>query len=161
MFDINTIINTAIANAVNEALLPLQQEYANKMGEMAEKIAALETRLAALENNPAIGIDTALAERVAKLENTPVVIDEAKMVKALNTQEWFWEKMSRKAKEIADAAAEEAIEDHCQTYDHDDYDRVSSAVEEFDLDDVVSRGDLQDTVRDLLNDASIDVRFSF
>ena len=161
MFDINTVINIAIANAVNEATRPL-----------VEHIARLQERLAALENSPAIGTDTALAERVAKLETklteadlftkvTEVHIDEAKMVEALNTQEWFWEKLSRKAKEIADAAAEEAIEDHCQTYDHDDYDRVSSAVEEFDFDDVVSRGDLQDTVRDLLNDASIDVRFSF
>lgn len=150
MFDINTVINTAIANAVNEATRPL-----------VEHIARLQERLAALENNPAIGTDTALAERVAKLENNPVVIDEAKMVEALNTQEWFWEKLSRKAKEIADAAVEEAIEDHCQTYDHDDYDHVSSAVAEFDFDDVVSRGDLQDTVRDLLNDASIDIRVSF
>lgn len=150
MFDINTVINTAIANAVNEATRPL-----------VEHIARLQERLAALENNPAIGIDTALAERVAKLENNPVVIDEAKMVEALNTQEWFWEKLSRKAKEIADAAAKEAIEDHCQTYDHDDYDLMSSAVDDLDLDELVRSDDLQDTVRDLLNDASIDVRFSF
>jgi hypothetical protein len=150
MFDINTVITTAITTAVNEAAQPL-----------VEHIVRLQQRLAALENNPAIGIDTALAERVAKLENTPVVIDEAKMVEALNTQEWFWEKLSRKAKEIADAAAEEAIEDHCQNYDHDDYDRTCSEVKECDLDDVVRSSDLQDTVKDLLNDASIDVRFSF
>jgi hypothetical protein len=150
MFDINTVINTAIANAVNEATQPL-----------VEHIVRLQERLAALENNPAIGIDTALAERVAKLENTPVVIDEAKMVEALNTQEWFWEKLSRKVKGIAEDAAEAAIEDHCQNYDHDDYDNVSRAVEELDLDDIVSRDGLQDTVKELLNDASIDVRFSF
>lgn len=150
MFDINTIINTVIATAVSEATQPL-----------VEHIARLQERLAALENNPAIGTDTALAERVAKLENNPVVIDEAKMVEALNSQEWFWEKLSRKAKEIADAAAEEAIEDHCQTYDHDDYDRVSRAVEDLDMDDVVMHADLQDTVRDVLNDASFDIRVSF
>lgn len=150
MIDINAIVNAVIATAVSEATQPL-----------VEHIARLQERLAALENNPAIGIDTALAERVAKLENNPVVIDEVKMVEALNSQEWFWEKLSSKAKEIADAAAEEAIVDHCQDYDHDDYDRVSNEVNKFHLDDVVRLDDLQDTVRDLLNDASIDVRFSF
>lgn len=154
MFDINTLINTAIANAVNEALLSLQQRY-------AEKIAALEARCAALENNPAIGTDTALAARVAKLENNPVVLDEAKTVEALNSQEWFWEKLSRKAKEIADAAAENAVEDHCHDYNHDDYDRTSSEVDDFDLNDVVRVDDLQNAVKDLMQDASFDVRVSF
>ena len=54
MFDINTVINTAIANAVNEATRPL-----------VEHIARLQERLAALENSPAISIDTALAETPA------------------------------------------------------------------------------------------------
>ena len=145
MFDINTIVNAAIAAAVEQHISTLQQAYANKMAEMAEKIDALEARVKALEAKP---LEQAL-------------VDERAMVEALNSQEWFWEKLTSKAKEVADAAAEEAIEDHCQTYDHDDYDRASSAVDDLDLDDLVSRDGLQDTVRDLLNDASFDIRVSF
>jgi len=149
MFDINAIVNAAIAAAVEQHISTLQQAYANKMAEMAEKIDALEARVKALEAKP---LEQATPE-------PPAAIDEAKMVEALNSQEWFWEKLTSKAKEVADAAAQEAIEDHCQTYDHDDYDRTSSAVNDLDLDDLVSHDGLQDTVRDVLSDATISVRF--
>jgi hypothetical protein len=71
MFDINTAINTAIAAAVAEATKPL-----------VERIAALETKLA----------EAALFERTTEVT---IPVDEAKMVEALNSQEWFWEKVSR------------------------------------------------------------------
>ena len=150
MFDINAIINNAITAAVNEATQGL-----------VEHIVGLQQRIAALENNPAIGVDTTLAARVTALENSPVVIDEARMVEALDGQEWFWDKLARKTKEIADEAAEAAVAEHCNDYNHDDYDRISSAVDDFDMDDVVRSNDLQDVVKETLNDASFEVRVRF
>lgn len=150
MFDINAIVNAAINAAVQEAI----KQHNTDIVALAQRCAALETTL-----DDTIGELDTLKQRVKALEASPVVIDEAKMVEALNSQEWFWEKLTSKAKEVADAAAEEAIEDHCNSYDHDDYDRVSSAVADLDLDDIVSRDCLQDTVRDILSDATISVSF--
>ena len=101
MFDLNQILSAALQQAVAEAIKPLVE------------------RITALENNPAIGTDTVLAERVKALEERPAVaVDEAKMVEALNSQEWFWEKLRR----TTDAQIEEAMEEHTSTYDHDSYD---------------------------------------
>lgn len=145
MFDINTIINTAIAAAVAEATKPLLERIETMEKTMVESTIALAVRCTALEAKPV----------------EPLVVDEAKMVEALNSQEWFWEKLTSKAKEVADAAAEAAIDEHCQNYDHDDYDRTSSAVDDLDLDDLVSRDDMRDTVHDLLSDATFRVRVEF
>lgn len=129
----------SVAKAVASATAPLM-----------ERIAALEKneeyltrRITALENNPAIGVDTTLEKRVAVLEGAPsvlaaqytpisneqfkamleewgigrlaqriaaletklteadlftrttaITVDEAKMVEALNSQEWFWHKVA-------------------------------------------------------------------
>ena len=156
MFDINTIVNAAINAAVQEAM----EGHITNAIVLAQRCAALEKTL-----DDTIGELDTLKQRVKALENIAAEYrptmpsDEAKMVEALNSQEWFWEKLTSKAKEVADAAAEEAIEDHCTNYDHDDYDRTSSAVDDLDLDGLVSRGGLQDTVRDILSDATIRFRF--
>jgi hypothetical protein len=71
MFDINTAINTAIELAVEQATRPL-----------VERISTLETRLAE-------------AALFTQTTNVTVPVDEAKMVEALNSQEWFWEKVGR------------------------------------------------------------------
>lgn len=149
MIDINTIISQALAAAVQQALQPLQQEYANKMGQMAQqiaaldthlaeaidRIAALETRIAALENNPAQGVDTTL-ER-------------------LDDQAWFWDKIRR----FTNGAVEQAIEQHCEEYDHDDM-LMSDALP--DMDDYVTkdemRDEVSDAVRDLVEGATVSIR---
>lgn len=157
MFDINTIVNAAINAAVDARITEVLQQHANLNAEQAKLIDALEKTL-----DDTIGELDTLKQRVKALEAKPLeqaLVDERAMVEALNSQEWFWEKLTSKAKEVADAAAEEAIEDHCTNYDHDDYDRTSSAVNDLDLDDIVSRDGLQDTVRDVLSDATISVRF--
>lgn len=137
MIDINTIISQALAAAVQQALQPLQQEYANKMGQMAQQIAALETRLLALENNPAQGADTMLEEALQRLDD----------------QEWFWDKIRR----FTDSAVEQAVEQHCEDYDHDDM------LMKPDMDDYIKREDfdseVRDAVRDTLEDARIHLRF--
>lgn len=141
MIDINTIISQALAAAVQQAIQPLQQEYANKMAEMAQQIAALDThlaeaidRIAALENNPAQGADTTLEEALQRFDN----------------QEWFWDKIRR----FTDGAVESAIEQHCEDYDHDDM------VMKHELPDMdYLRDEISDAVRDALEDARIHLRF--
>ena len=54
MFDINTIINEAIAAAVDAHITAIRQEYANKIG-------AMELRISMLEKLPAQGVDTTSA----------------------------------------------------------------------------------------------------
>lgn len=178
MIDINTIISQALAAAVQQAIQPLQQEYANKMAEMAQQIAALETRLLALENNPAQGADTTLNawemamqnrvasadavakrlhERVLALEKHTAVLDQhGGILEYLDDQEWFWDKIRR----FTDGAVESAIEQHCEEYDHDDM-LMSDALP--DMDDYVQKDDLdsevRDAVRDALEDARIHLRF--
>jgi len=62
-----------------------------------------------------------LIERIEALENRPVVqVDESRMVDELNTKEWFWDKVNR----YVDGQIEEAIDEHCTNYDHDQYDEV-------------------------------------
>jgi hypothetical protein len=137
MFDLNAILSAALQQAVAEAIKPLVE------------------RITALENNPAIGTDTVLAERVKALEERPAVhIDEAKMVEALNSQEWFWEKLRC----TTDAQIEQAMDDHCSTYDHDDYDNVVSNWNDEDPTEFVREGDLSSQINDVLNGASFDVR---
>ena len=202
MFDINKIINDTIAAAVSTHITTLQQEYANKMAEMAQQIAALEAqsanrherlrvlegaltdRVAALENNPAQGVDTTLEEaaankdkherqlfvlqhltaRIAALETklteadlftktTEVHINKDELLEYLDNQEWFWDKLRR----FTDGAVEQAVEQHCEDYDHDDM------LMKPDMDDYIKREDfdseVRDAVRDTLEDARIHLRY--
>jgi hypothetical protein len=71
MFDFNAIVNAAIVSAVQQATAPL-------LGRINE----LETKLT----------EAALFQHTT---TTQVQVDEARMVEALNSQEWFWEKMAR------------------------------------------------------------------
>ena len=156
MIDINAIISQALAAAVQQATAPL-----------LERIAALETRLLALENNPAQGVDTTLnawemamqnrvdsADAVAKRLHERVLALEN--LEYLDNQEWFWNKIRR----FTDGAVESAIEQHCEEYDHDD---MVMKHELPDMDDYVTKDDLdsevRDAVRDTLEDARIHLRF--
>lgn len=185
MFDINKIINDTIAAAVSTHITTLQQEYANKMAEMAQQIAALDThlaeaidriaalenqalvehdavdaRIAALENNPAQGVDTTLEQRIAALETklteadlftktTEVHINKDELLEYLDNQEWFWGKIRR----FADGVVESAVEQHCEKYDHDDF------VTGDKLDDYVQKDSFRDEIEDVLNNATVRIRF--
>jgi hypothetical protein len=148
MFDLNAIVNAALTAAVAEAIKPLIE------------------RITALENNPAIGVDTVLEQRVVALENItaefsptmrPAVhIDEAKMVEALNSQEWFWEKLRR----TTDAQIEQAMDDHCSAYNHDDYDNVVSNWNDEDPADFLREGDLCDQIDDRVHETLRNATFS-
>ena len=140
MIDINTILTQALTTAVAEAMLPLQQEYANKMGEMATRIAALEAQLAQAQAAPAPQVDAAAA------------------VYDLNSQEWFWEKVRR----FADAAAEAHMEAHLEQANHLDEDDVNSMVErgvDYHEENRThgDEDDIEEMVQKLLSNASISI----
>lgn len=200
--NINAIISQALAAAVQQAIQPLQQEYANKMAEMAQQIAALDThlaeaidriaaleaqsanrherlrvlegaltdrvaalenqalvehdavdaRIAALENNPAQGVDTTLERRIAALEAAEQPLTTFTMdalLERLDNQEWFWNKI----RNFTDSAVEQVVENHTDMYDHNDF------VTEDKLDDYVTKDSFRDEVEDVLNNATIQLRF--
>ena len=143
MFDLNAIISAALnaaAEAATKPLLERIQDLEIKTAALELKALALETigqtqhegmvamrdRIAALEDSSDRLYDRAdkLEVRTATLaaeliaDKPAINIDEAKMVEALNAQEWFWEKLQRRV----DAATEQAVDNHCSTYDHDEYD---------------------------------------
>lgn len=185
-FDINAIINAAIAEAVNARLTEVLQQHANIVGALAERIDALENqaivtsnavdaRIAVLENNPAQGVDSTLeridtlekneeylVKRIAALETNTTVLDQhGGLLEALDNQEWFWEKLTRKAREVAEAVAEQAVEQHCEEYDHDNYDEAVRKIEDMpDFDDLVTKDYLSESVRDAVQDLSFEVRVS-
>ena len=158
MFDINAIVNAAINAAVNARITEVLQQHANTVVTLTEQINNLDAicqtqaeRIAALE--------TKLTEAAlfAQTSNVTIPIDEAKMVEALNSQEWFWEKLQNRI----DAATEQAIDEHCGTYDHDDYAEMASKVDDLpDFDDFVKSGDVEDTVRDVVSSLSFDISVS-
>jgi len=149
MFDLNKIVTDALNAAVQQAVAEA----------VAEAVAPLLERITALENNPAIGVDTTLEARVVALEERPataVAVDEAKMVEALNSQEWFWEKLRR----TTDAQIEEAMDNHLETYNHDDYDSVVSNWNDEDPADFLREGDLHDQIDDRVNETLRNATFS-
>ena len=172
--DINTILSAALATAVAEAVAPL-----------VERIATLETRIAALENNPAIGVDTTLERRVAALEGSRQMSADA-FVTHLDNQEWFWHKVAgfiTNNSEITandlevlkdrvtalegsagltrndvEALIEQSMDNHLECYDHDNYDDIASKVDDMpDADDLVSKDDLSEAVRDAVSDLSFEI----
>jgi len=173
MIDINSIINTVIAAAVAEATKPL-----------VERIAALETRLLALENNPAQGVDTTLETRLLALENrvvsvevvasrlhertlalekhTAVLDQHGGILEYLDNQEWFWEKVQRFAGAAIDIKIETAIDAHLENANHPDEDdiqsRIDCAVEQHEENRTHGDDDdIEEIVQKLLNNASISI----
>lgn len=135
MIDINAIFNAAVTAAVEAHITAIQQQHANIVGELAQRIAALETRLTEAglfqkETNVTVDMD-ALRELVTPLVGSMV---EAKI--------------------------EEAISAHCEEYDHDEYDRMLRTMEDHDLDDFVKQHELEDAVKDAVRDLTFEVSVS-
>ncbi len=159
MIDINTILTQALTAAVAEAMLPLQQEYANKMGEMATRIAALEAQLAQAAPAPQIDATKPLVERIAALEKHTAVLDQhGGILEYLDNQEWFWEKVRR----FADAAAEAHMEAHLEQANHLDEDDINSLIEtaiDYHEENRThgDEDDIEEMVQKLLNGATISI----
>ena len=177
MFDINNIVNAAINAAVNARLTEVLQQHANTIAPLMDQIhnldaicqtqheamVAMRDRITALENNPAQGVDTQ-APSVLAAQYTPISNEQIKaalqewatkdsLVEYLDQQEWFWEKLQRRI----DAATEQAVDNHCETYDHDNYDEIASKVDDLpdNLDDYVTRDEVRSEIEDVLNNATL------
>jgi len=139
VFDINTIVNAAISSAVEQATKPL-----------LDRLQGLQD---SLERQRALTVE--MRNRITLLENAPKgeIAPTQSVLESLDNQEWFWEKI----RNFVDSGVESAIDSHCEHYDHEEYDRVVSEVGDVDLSDLVSRDMVEDTVRDVINNASFSV----
>jgi hypothetical protein len=171
MFDLNQILSAALATAVDARLTEVLQQHANIVGALAERIAALESdafamrdSITALENNPAIGVDTTLEARVVALEQRLLtvagVITPDMIVESMNKAEWLWEKVNAYIETGIDDRMERAIDDHCSTYDHDEYDSVYNEWGGEEASDFVKERDLGETVREHVEEALNNATFS-
>lgn len=170
MIDINTIISQALAAAVQQATAPLLERIAALEAQSADRHArlrvlegALTDRVATLEGQSAALLNRVTAvnavadrlhERVAALEPvSPQGIGV--LLENLDNQEWFWHKI----REFTGNVVEQAVEQHCEEYDHDDM-LMSDALP--DMDDYIKREDLdsevRDAVRDIMEDAKVSIR---
>lgn len=179
MIDLNTLFSNALTAAITNAVAPLNARIAalesandilhrvqhEDMVAMRDRIAALEekvhflesqaivtsnavdTRITALENNPAQGVDTQPAPATTT-HITQHIID------ALGDIE---HPLFKRLSSFMDAVAEQAMDNHCETYDHDSYD---SAVSDLEDRDFVTNDNLEDAVRDAVRNLSFDVSVS-
>jgi len=161
MFDFNAVVNAAIAQAVNGALLPLQQEYANKMGEMAQKIAQLEAQLAEGDAVQAAVEELDKREwfweklRLFVVDNSSISVEDLKgFQQRLADAEDRLEKITTASDGRIREIVEEAIDEHCANYDHDDYDRAVEKIDDLNFDE----DSVENKVRDLLDSATIRIR---
>jgi len=159
MIDFNALFSQALTAAVAEATKPLAARVDELEARVTDVVGQLARALLAAETGHAAASQGALEARLAALEARPAVqVDEAKMVEALNGQEWFWEKV----RGFADAAAEAVMEDHTSSYDHDDYDALHNEWGSEEASDFVKDGDLddqiQEKVNDVLNNATLSIR---
>ena len=114
---------------------------AQTITELLARVTALEARLAALEAAPTDlqRFDDELADlagRVNALEAAPAGLQRFADGRPITAES---------IREIANAAAEAALDEHCSSYDHDDYD---SHVND---DDKHPEGDLEDQVREIID----------
>jgi hypothetical protein len=190
MFDLNQILSAALNAAVAEAIKPLVERI-EKLESTANAnnftVGGLETRVKALENNPAVGVDTTLLDRVVALEEGCVGIDQRLLeqrvalleqrpvapavagvitpemiVESMNKAEWLWEKVNAYIETGIEDRIERAIDDHCSTYDHDSYDSVVNEWGSEEVSDFVKEGDLDDKIEEQVNEvlrnASFEIR---
>lgn len=134
----------------------------NKAYEMI--MSNLSDRVTALENNPAIGVDTTLEARVVALEQRLLtvagVITPEMIVESMNNAEWLWEKLHNTINDNVSSRVEEALDNHCETYDHDSYDTVASNWNDEDPADFLRESELHDQIDDRVNDTLRNATFS-
>jgi hypothetical protein len=128
---VQSALDAHIKRMVEEATAGLVEHIAG----LSQRIDALETKLTE-------------AKLFEQTTNVTIPIDEAKMVEALNSQEWFWEKLRR----TTDAQIEQAMDDHCSTYDHDEYDNVVSNWNDEDPTEFVRESDIDDKIEGQVNE---------
>jgi hypothetical protein len=90
---------------------------------------------------------TPLLERIAALENNPAQGQDLTPTTGLT-------------REQVEALIERAIDDHCETYNHDDYDSVVSNWNDEDPADFLREGDLHDQIDDRVHETLRNATFS-
>lgn len=182
MFDINAIVNAAIATAVQEAIKPLVERIAVLEKQLNEDFANLvekevlanfacsdvigydefnkvKERIVALEDNPAHSVGTTLADRAVEVDND-LVRHNARIAALEVSVKTLEDRVDANdlTKDDVEAIVERALDDHCSTYNHDDYDDAVSKVEDFDPEDVLTADNLNDAINEALNGATVSIQ---
>ena len=148
MFDLNQILSAALNAAVQQAVAPLVE----RIEKLEFAVIDRHQRLAALENNPAQGQDLTLMRDVA-----------AEVNKVVDSED-FWHRIGNYVTEqvgnTVEATIEQAMDDHCSNYDHDQYDSVVSNWNDEDPADFLREGDLHDQIDDRVNETLRNATFS-
>lgn len=148
--------SAALERAISQAVATHVQDLQTRLDDLADRTAELERaqllvqaadlaeRIAKLENNPAQGVDSEwdigrLEQRITALES-----ETQGENRYLN-------------REDVNSLIEEAMDEHCSAYDHDDYDSAVSTVEAVDFDDLVTKDGVGEAVREALDGQSFTI----
>ncbi len=117
-----------------------------------EAVTPLLERIAALENNPAQGQDLTLMRDVA-----------AEVNKVVDSED-FWHRIGNYVTEqvgnTVEAKIEEAMDNHCETYNHDDYDALHNEWGGESVDDFVKDGYIEEQIDDRVHETLRNASFS-
>ena len=115
-----------------------------------DTVKALTDRVAFIEGQ-AIVVSNAVDKRITALESTSTQ-GIGVLLENLDNQEWFWHKI----REFTGTVVEQAVEHHCDEYDHNDF------VTEDKLDDYVKTetfdSEVHDAVREVMEGATVSIR---
>ena len=137
-----------VSDAVDKRISALEKRVFEDLGTIIE-----QEFIASMAVTDVVGHDTvkALTDRVAALESTSTQ-GIGVLLENLDNQEWFWHKI----REFTGTVVEQAVEHHCDEYDHNDF------VTEDKLDDYVKTENLEsevcDVVRDIMEGATVSIR---
>lgn len=118
---IDAAFQAAVRSEVDLQLTEIKQHFANTVGELAAKVAALEAQL----------VEAQLFQRTTH-------IDLNAATDALNQQEWFWQKI----RSFIDAGIESATEDFVAKDDLPDFDDFILKDDFPEADDIVTKDEL-------------------
>jgi BMFP domain-containing protein YqiC len=129
-------MTTLTLQGLHERIATLEARVASVVEQLANRLwsadqATLEQRLTAL---------AALEARLAALEAAPAGLQRFADGRPITAES---------IREIANAAAEAALDEHCESYDHDDYDAHVND------EDKHPEGDLEKQVRDVIDGLEI------
>jgi len=136
-FDLNTIISAAITSAIAEAIKPLS----DRIDALGADLNGMTKQLAA----PGLQADPALAEKLQQIEARLADITTASDQRISN---------------VATLVAEQVLQNHNDTYDHDEYDSAASVMSEYDFNEFLTEGDIEGKVSDAVSNLSFEVSVS-
>ncbi len=99
-----------------------------------------------------------LAQRIAELETK---LTEAALFQKETNVTVDMDALRHLVKPMIDSVVEQAIADHCEEYDHDEYDSAVNKVDDMpDFDDFVRSGELEDSVKEAVSNLTFDISVS-